>query len=221
MRVVRVGCFFLLVALLTVPRNSLAQSSSPPATPLLEAAGYDTASIFLRWWPVFLLEHEMHIERKTSGEWIEIARNVFHTNEHVDKDLPVGTIFTYRARVLSTNGFSEYSNEVTVKVPSGSLSGPPEAPALRVEDVTPHAVPLKWTVAEYVSSCSIERKTSSGDWNVIAYQDGTTVSFTDELVHPSTTYSYRMRAANSYGYSPNSAEVVVTTLAGPPAIPRA
>jgi chitodextrinase len=222
MRVVSVGrLFFLLVALSVLPRIAFGQTASPPAISVFEASGYDEGSIFLRWWPVSLIGDEIYIERKGSGDWLEIARSVYHLNEYVDAGLPIGTVFSYRIRARNSSGLSEYSSEATVRVPSGPPTGSPEAPLLQIENVTPHAVPLNWTAVEYVQGFSLERKTGSGDWVVIMHLDGGRISFTDELVFPSTTYTYRVRASNTYGNSPYSSEVVVTTLAGPPAIPRA
>src|SRR5688572_16747822 len=222
MRVVSVGRFFLLIASLWLfPCVALGEAASPPTISVFRAHGYEEGSIFLRWWPVSLIGDEIYIERKSSGDWSEIARDAFSSHDYIDAGLPLGSVFTYRIRARNSAGFSEYSEEATVKVPSRPPGSPPEAPELQIQDVTPHAVPLKWTAVEYVQSYLLERKTGSGDWVVIMHAEGTIVSFKDELVHPSTTYTYRLRAWNTSGHSPYSAEVVVTTLAGPPALPRA
>ena len=222
MRVVSVGrLFFLFVLLGVFPRIAVGQTASPPTISVFEASGYAEGSIFLRWWPVSLIEDEISIERKESGDWVEIAKNVFFLNEYVDAGLPLGTVFTYRIRARNSAGFSDYSSALTVKVPSGPASAPPEAPALQIGSVSPHSVSLKWTAVEYVQNYSLERKTGTGDWVGIMHTDGGTISFADELVVPSTTYTYRVRARNGYGDSPYSSEVFVRTLDGPPAIPRA
>ena len=163
--VVRLFCLFL--SLFLSSRIAFGQAASPPTISVFEAAGYAEGSVFLRWWPVSLIGDEIYIERKSSGDWIQIASDAFFLNEYVDAGLPLGTVFTYRIRARNSAGFSEYSEEVTVRVPSKPAGDPPEAPQLQIENVSPHLVSLKWTPMEYVQSYSLERNTASGDWVVI------------------------------------------------------
>jgi len=72
-------------------------------------------------------------------------------------------------------------------------------------------IALSWSDVGSVNSYSIERKTETGAYAVIATPAAGTFAYTDSGLDPSTTYSYRMRAYDGSAWSAYTAEVSATT----------
>ncbi|MGV3719337.1 MAG: fibronectin type III domain-containing protein [Actinomycetota bacterium] len=105
---------------------------------------------------------------------------------------------------------------------------PPFAPSdLIATDVQLTSVSIAWTdQSDNEDGFEIERKLGggpTGTWTVIQAVGRNQVTFTNNGLIPTTTYSYRVRPFNDDGtttyYGPYSNQLVVTTLPAPPASP--
>ncbi len=86
----------------------------PPDAPTnLIATGISTASIKLTWSDQ-ASEAGYKIERKTSGDFLEISQVGENVVAYSDRNLLPSTNYTYRILAFNTGGSSDYSDEVTV-----------------------------------------------------------------------------------------------------------
>jgi large repetitive protein len=82
--------------------------------------------------------------------------------------------------------------------------------------IAPTQVGLSWTDGSSDDTgFEIYRREGVGLWTWIATIASGSPRFADLNVHPSTTYTYRVRARNDRGVSDWSNEATVTTLSGP------
>jgi fibronectin type 3 domain-containing protein len=100
----------------------------------------------------------------------------------------------------------------------GGGGNAPSAPTGLTATAGNAQVNLAWTAVSGATGYYVKRSVSSGAEVQIAAQSGT--SYTDSAVANGTKYFYVVSAYNSYGSSPNSAEVNATPVAPqPPAAP--
>src|SRR5688572_14134425 len=85
----------------------------------------------------------------------------------------------------------------------------PVAPHIDASALETNYVFLKWVHAEGVTGYRIERKFGGDNWIEIA-QTGEANSFIDRDVVGGVTYTYRIRASNSAGFSSYSNEASTT-----------
>ncbi|MEW6173209.1 MAG: fibronectin type III domain-containing protein [Bacillota bacterium] len=99
---------------------------------------------------------------------------------------------------------------------------PPAAPSNFTATATSGTtVVLSWTDnSNNETDFSIERKKAGEAYDaVLVVLGANSTTHTDPLAYPGTTYYYRIRAHNAFGYSSYSNEVSVTTPAAAPAAP--
>jgi fibronectin type 3 domain-containing protein len=128
-------------------------------------------------------------------------------------------VYMVRAIKLEQSGGGTYLNPsqgafTTVTVSAG-LPQIPFAPVLTASVVSSSRVDLSWTDVANETSYALERRAGSGsNWTSLGSLSANTTSFSDLNLPANTSYTYRIRASNSAGDSPNSAEVTVTTQPG-------
>jgi titin len=99
----------------------------------LTATATGASTIALAWMDNSSDEDGFKIERKISGEnFSEIATAGSNVNFFNDTGLSAGTTYVYRVRAYQSASISNYSNEATVAVISGSSTGP----TLTIADVS-------------------------------------------------------------------------------------
>ncbi|MGQ9589532.1 MAG: fibronectin type III domain-containing protein [Planctomycetota bacterium] len=134
---------------------------------------------------------------------------------YVDDAIGPTAKYSYKVRAFNAYGVSAPSNVVTVE--AGTL---PMAPTgLAVVDFSASSIALTWNDnAANEDSYEIERAVGGGEFELLASLPADSFSYLDAAVNPGSTYSYRVRAVNSYG--PSAYSNVVTQTAGrPPAAP--
>ncbi len=91
-------------------------------------------------------------------------------------------------------------------------SGLPGIPSVfNADGVFPTRVELIWQDGGGSLGYEIERKEGSGTFSHVATVSGTDYYYLDEDLSPGTSYTYRMRAYNYFGYSDYTGEVSATT----------
>ncbi|MBF6593945.1 MAG: fibronectin type III domain-containing protein [Thermaceae bacterium] len=104
--------------------------------------------------------------------------------------------------------------------PNDTNPSVPTAPDnLQASTQSSSTIALSWTAATTpanggsVSGYSLERKTGSGTYAAVRALRFDATTFTDIGLTASTTYTYRLRAQNAFGFGPYSGEVSATTAA--------
>jgi hypothetical protein len=97
-----------------------------------------------------------------------------------------------------------------------AVSAPAAPSNLQASSVTTSQLTLTWTNnATDATENHVEGKTSTTSYVELVAVTGDSNGIIVDALQPSTTYSFRVRASNSAGFSGYSNEVTVTTPAGP------
>jgi len=185
----------------------------PNAPSALGAVIATVAQIDLRWTDNSDNETGFKIERKTGagGTYSQIAAVTANVTNYSDTGVSLGSTYYYRVRSTNFAGDSSYSSEAIIT--AGAPNGPSNLQAwpLGIAQVN-----LTWTdTSNNETAFKIERKTGAGgSYAQIAVSAANVTSYRDTGLTASTTYYYRIRAANPIGDSPNSNESNGTTDAG-------
>jgi hypothetical protein len=192
----------------------------PPAPGGLTATAVSSSQIDLSWTDASTNETGFEIDRATSatGPWTQIATVGPNVTTYSDTGLAASTTYSYRVRATNAAGDSANSN-----VASATTQDPPNvAPAapseLTATAVSSGQIDLSWTDASTnETGFEIDRATSAtGPWTQIATVGPNVTTYSNTGLAASTTYSYRVRATNSAGDSPNSNVAGATTPSGLP-----
>jgi Tol biopolymer transport system component/fibronectin type 3 domain-containing protein len=202
-----------------VPLPPFVAGPAPPAPSGLQLVSVSDTTAEISWTDNSSDELYFKVERKPAGgSFAQIARLGANTTSYIDSGLVPGSQYVYRVRASNTEANSAYSNELTVTTTGGS---PPAAPTGLVASASsPTSAQLNWTDnASNESSYRIERRKPPAAFNEVASIPANSESYLDTALQPITTYAYRVRAANSAGFSAYSNEVTITTPS--PAAPSA
>jgi probable HAF family extracellular repeat protein len=97
----------------------------PPAAPTtLAATAVSPTQVNLSWTDPPAprvpggVETSVEIQRKSTGDWAQIAQPSSSSSSYADSSLGGGTHFTYRVRAVGPGGPSAWSNEASVDVPT-------------------------------------------------------------------------------------------------------
>jgi chitodextrinase len=136
--------------------------------------------------------------------------------------LAASTTYRFRVRAVDAAGnLSPYSTIVSATTQSGPDTTPPSAPTgLTATAASPTQVTLAWTASTDnvgVTGYRVERCQGAGCTNFAQVGTPTATSYSDTGLSPSTTYRYRVRAADAAGnLSAYSPVAEATTVAAPP-----
>ncbi len=134
-------------------------------------------------------------------------------------DVPPAGSYTYMVRAvkLEQTASGSYYNPsqgifATATV-SGSTPQPPATPTdLRATAISSSRIDLQWTDVANETGFKLERKKgANGSWGEITTISAGGTGFNDTGLTASTQYYYRIRAFNTAGLSPYSAEAQATT----------
>jgi pimeloyl-ACP methyl ester carboxylesterase len=188
---------------------------NPPAAPdNLKATGVTQREVNPTWRDRSANEEGFKIERRPAeGEFAEIGRAGANATAYADTGLSPGTAYTYRVRAYNTGGDSAYSNEASATTPLD----PPAAPSdLTATAISSTEIRLGWQDnSANEAGFKLERKTGAAEFAEVARPTAGVVEHFDTGLAAETAYSYRLRAYNTGGDSPYSAEAGATTLQAP------
>ena len=181
----------------------------------------DAAGISLKWTDNSTVESGYKVERKEGGgAWVEInADNIAaNTTTYADTTAQEGKTYTYRVRAWRDYAYSPdysgYSNEVTATI---SLIA---APTNLTATAGVNSITLNWKDnSDNETHFIIERREEGEGWGQMDSVGANITTFTDTLVLPGKTYTYKVNAVKEgtpISSSPYSNEVTVTFGIAPP-----
>ena len=143
------------------------------------------------------------------------AKTVSSSGTSVISGLAAKTTYYFRARGINAIGTGPYSS-----IKSGATLGVPGAPALKTTAVETRRIALSVTGPSYTGGSILERQTqrsTSKSFTTVTTSASTSPNFTG--LTRVTTYYFRSRARNSYGWGPWSSTLTVSTIGEPPGAP--
>jgi hypothetical protein len=186
----------------------------PPAAPSnLEVISTSTPiTNFLTWNDNSSDELGFSIERGlTSSTMSVIATTSADMTSYNDTPVSPNTTYYYRVRAFNAAGNSGYSNVAIVTTPPGQPPADPSNLILTAITSTP-AVLLDWSDnSTDENEFSIERGLATSTMSQIATTTANTSLYVDFSVATGTTYYYRVRAQNTFGFSGYSNIASTTT----------
>ena len=198
-----------------------------PDAPAGLAAEPAFITVNLSWEDKSNNETSFIIERLDPGDasFHQVGTAGANVTEYTDGGLTADTQYSYRVKAHNSLGDSGYSNVVALKTLKLEIVLPilkaPAAPSnLAAESVTSDQVGLEWNDnSNNESGFRIDRSTGGGAYTEIAAVGPDAEKYADATVAPATTYTYRIRAYNSFGNSAYSNLLAVSVPAAvtPPA----
>jgi len=192
----------------------------PPGAPgALGATAVSSSQITLSWSAPGGPIAEYRIERSggASSGFALVTTVAGTATGHADTGLTPATTYTYRVQACNAGGCSAYSNQasaITFPLPPGAPGG------IAAAVMSSSRIDLSWNASSgTVDGYVVERRTgTSSPFAVLDTVAGNT-AYQDDGLAPATSYTYRVRAYNSGGYSGYSGLASATTLPDPPATP--
>jgi titin len=194
----------------------------PPPSPELQGIAQSYNALELRWKDVLPCNCVSpgyigyRLEAPSGPGWTNVAYLGVDVTNYAVKALQPATEYSYRIR--AENPMASEWSYVTVKTEDAPPIAP-QAPVLYAEKESGRSIRVKWLDVELETEYRIEKRNAAGEWEQIATVPANILYYIDSGLEPLTTYTYRIRAANSYGVSPYSNESAGTT-GPPPEIPR-
>jgi hypothetical protein len=198
---------------------------SPPATPSnLVATPTGTSSINLTWADNSTNETSFVLmQSSTSGgifnKLITIPAN---TTSYTDVGLGSSATYYYKIQATNAGGNSSWSNEASAKTKTPPATIPAAPSNLIANSNGTSVINLAWTdnAADETSYILQRSLSAGGGYTTIATLAVNTTSYSNTGLTSSTTYYYKVLAANSAGNSAWSNVANATTaVSGPPAAP--
>jgi uncharacterized protein (TIGR03437 family) len=181
----------------------------PPA-PTLAATTLSSSQLQLSWTSTATGVIRFRIERRTSaGQYSEINQPGPSSTTFSDSGLLASTVYFYRMRVETAAGLSPYSNEVSAT----TMQALPAAPTnLQAVAVSPTQINLTWiNNAPDATAIRVEYLAPGSSTFTDIFAAATLTNSGVANLQANTTYSFRVRAQNTVGFSGYSNQVTVTT----------
>lgn len=185
-----------------------------PAAPVLQGSAVSHAAVNLSWndGPD---ELSYKVESRTEfSAWTDLATLPANTISFQHTGLTATTRYHYRIRAFNSQGYSAYSDEISVTTAAPPLQ-PPATPALASTGISHSHVTLQWSNVADETGFMLELKNAGGTWSELATLEADVISFTHSNLAALTTYTYRITAFNAAGASAFSPKFTVTTQAPP------
>jgi len=133
---------------------------------------------------------------------VEIATVGLDTTTYNDKDVVLGTTYSYQVNAFNGIGSSAASNSQEI-----TLDKPNAPTGLSVTSISSTRNRLTWIDnSNNEDGFRIERKAKNGEYSQIATAGIDETTYDDNLVNPATMYTYRVKAFNGIGDSDPSNE---------------
>jgi titin len=201
-------------------------TTAPAAPSSLTAKAVSTSEVQLTWKDNSTNEGTFRIEVLFNGAYVEITNVPANSTTVKIGGLAAGTAYTFRVRAANSAGYSAYSNTAsatTLATPPPTATTAPAAPSsLTAKAVSTSEIQLTWK----------DNSTNEGTFRIEVLFNGVYVEITNVPANSTTVkigglaagtaYMFRVRAANSAGYSAYSNTATATTTrssATPPASP--
>ena len=191
---------------------TVATLTEPPEAPsALLASALSSSSVQLNWMDNSLNEESFVVQRKTgSGNFAQIEVLGANTRSYTNSGLQAATSYTYRVNARNIGGSSAFSNNATVTTDGVSPAPPGNLIAVVT---TSTAIDVTWSdLSDDETNFVIERSVAGGSFEEIVTLGANVTNYTDNTLEPGTSYSYRVKATNSWGASGFSNASPATTL---------
>ena len=220
----RFSILFAAIAALALLFPVQAQEGSAPAKPRGLSATASHDRVFLTWddpnddsiTGYVILRRNRQTDRK--GEFRELAPDTgTAATTYTDDRVAAGTPYTYRIKAINKHGVSERSRWSHVDTPAApapeeeQAAEPPAKPRGLSATATHDRVVLTWddpgddSITGYVILRRVRVNDTGGDFGVLVADTGTAaLTYTDNTVAASLTYTYRIKAINEHGTSERS-----------------
>jgi hypothetical protein len=188
---------------------------TPLTAPSSLSAGSTTASTTkLTWSDNSSNETGFNVERSSDGiSFTGIASTSANTVSYTDTGLTASTTYYYRVHAFNSGGYSAYTNTATTT----TLDTVPSAPSglSASSSQTLPQIALSWTDnSSNETAFEVQRSTNGVNFSHIATTSVNATSFTNTGLNSLTTYTYKVRAYGSAGYSgfSNAASSTTSTI---------
>lgn len=185
-----------------------------PSAPTGLTATAQTGEIDLKWTASSgATSYTIGRSTTSTGPFTAIASGLTSTSYRDTSSLVAGTRYYYVVAAVNSSGTSPNSGVASAVVPSPTTSSTPAAPSnLRATAVSSSQINLFWVNnASNATGIAIEVAPPGSGFFQIGTISATATSCSVSGAASKTTYSFRIRAYNSAGYSPYSNTAIVTT----------
>ncbi|MGZ5529875.1 MAG: fibronectin type III domain-containing protein, partial [Limisphaerales bacterium] len=194
------------------------QISSPLTlpTPTLFADTITSSSVALHWTDKSL-EDSFTVQMRIVGasNWTDVASPASNVTNYTATGLAPQTSYEFRVKANAAGATSAWSASVFANTPGIS----PTTPILTATS-TFTSITVNWSNPTNETGFVLERTVGTNAFTTLAVLPADTLSFADNNVTQGTTYSYRIKATNSWGASAYSSTLNVTVpIPTPPATP--
>ncbi len=196
--------------------------TAPAAPGALTAQAASTSAINLSWQDNSSDETSFRIEKLVSGTYQEVQVLAAGSTQAQITGLTAATSYSFRVRAANAAGNSGYSNIASATTQSATPPPPPPpatpaAPtSLAAQAASTSAINLSWQDnSTNETSFRVEQLVGGGYQEVQVLTAGSTHVQIIGLA-PGTAYTFRVRAANTAGYSGYSNLASAVTTAAPP-----
>lgn len=188
----------------------------PNAPDNLRASGIFEDKINIEWQDNSNNESNFRVEMSTGNNqnFSQVA-NIFLDNQsYLASGLTIGQTYYFRVRAYNSSGYSSYSNEISVTIPTR----PAAAGGFMAAYQANNQVKLNWTYANNdADHFIIERWTNNQDKTLLATLGKDAREFYDDTFANNQTYYYGIKAIkNNIGSNPSVASVAVPNIPPPP-----
>lgn len=187
-------------------RSTPAYGTTPQAIPTtptgLSAVVIDAHSIAVSWDPV--QGADSYVVTRNGSPLPEKIATSF-----TDSGLDAATTYEYTVAAKNEAGTGTASSPVSRTT---MLAPPSSAPTgLTVDDATRTSIDLSWNAVPGATRYKVFRAPQGGGFSYIAQTMDPTVTFTDVGLNHSSSYEYKVSAANAAGEGPQSSAVADST----------
>ncbi len=190
-----------------VQTNSLILPASPSSPGIVSLMPFKAV---FTWHDNSLNETGFQIQRADKNKIFTNLKNVStNTVQYIDSTLQSNSIYFYRIRAYNNDGYSAFSDTLTILTPKNIIPSTPVD--FKNDFVKYNEVLLSWTIdTSDISGYEIDRLTNGEDNYDIITKIGISSNYLDTTVKQGVTYLYRIRSFNTFNVSPFSISISVS-----------